>query len=224
MSAIDEPIDALGRKLRISIRQHELFQQALTHPSFGGENYQRLEFLGDAVLDLVVGELLYKQYPQASEGQLSQMRANLVNKDSLGDLALSLELDKMLIFGAGEQLSGKHSKILADVLEAIVAAIYLQDGLEISAQVIERVFADKLQQAVTGLQKNAKTELQEWLQARGHSLPKYQIINTTGSAHKLEFQVSCTIADLQIQTQAQASSRRSAETMAAEQALEQLRH
>ena len=213
----------LEAKLGIQVSQEALFQQALTHPSTNAAHYQRLEFLGDAVLDLLVAELLYQQYPESQEGELSQMRAGLVNKASLAEVARQLDLEPLLILGGAaknKDTRGRNS-ILADVLEALLAAIYLQDGIDSCASVVRRLFATKLQSARAGLRKNAKTQLQEWLQARGMELPVYELLQTSGSAHNLQLQMSCSLPALDITTSARAGSRRAAEAQAAALVLEQ---
>ena len=213
----------LEAKLQLELSDTAMLRQALTHSSVSSENYERLEFLGDAVLDLIIGQQLYQLYPQASEGELSQMRSNLVNKSSLSVAALELGLDQSMILGTNESNSGgrKKKSILADVFEALIAAVYLQKGINATTELITRVFAERLQQAQIGLRKNSKSLLQEWLQARGLDLPLYELIYSSGKAHKLCFLVRCSVPALGLQAEAQAYTRRFAEAEAAQSVLEQ---
>ena len=218
-------IDALpGIDYQFSNRS--LLQQALTHRSLGRSNYERLEFLGDSILNMVVSSLLYEAYPSASEGDLSRMRARIVRGKTLSDLSLGLALGKHLKLGEGEMKSGgfHRSSILADALEAVLGAIYLDGGFEACRAVITAI----CQPLIAGLPsaeelKDAKTRLQEWLQARGRPLPLYELVHEEGVAHARKFRVKCSLPDVSIHAFAEGSSVRKAEQSAAESLLASLR-
>lgn len=211
-------------KLDHVFEKPELAQLALTHRSMGRPNNERLEFLGDALLGVIVAELLYEAHPKASEGELSRLRAQLVNGQALAVLARQLALGDGLRLGPGELKSGgyRRDSILADACEAMIAAIYLDAGFETCRQVVGRWFAPQIA-ALPKSSKDAKTRLQEWLQGKGLSLPVYTLIDSHGEDHDKTFDVSCAITDPQpMLAQAQGSSRRSAEQNAAEQILARL--
>lgn len=203
-----------------------LLQQALTHRSASRNNNERLEFLGDAVLDFVISEAVYRSRPFADEGDLSKLRASLVNDASLAGLAADLGIGEHLILGSGEMKSGGHRResILADALEAIFGAVFLDKGFDASRQVIERVFEQRLLSLpdVKDL-RDAKTRLQEWLQKRKFDLPVYDLVKVTGEDHDQVFTMSCSVSDKSARTEGQASSRRKAEQAAAEAMLEKIR-
>lgn len=200
-----------------------LLAQALTHRSAGAPHNERLEFLGDALVNLFVGEALYAHWPNADEGALTRARAELVRESTLAQLARTLELGDWLTLGPGEMKTGGHRRdsILADALEAIVAAIYLDAGFETCRAVVLPWF----QAAMAALPppnkvgKDAKTRLQEWLQGRQKPLPVYALLNEGGEDHARVFQVSCVLADPALRTDGEGSSRRAAEQVAAEAAL-----
>ncbi len=196
----------------------ELLQQALTHRSSDGFNNERLEFLGDAVLDLVVSEAVYRLHPEASEGDLSRLRASLVNDSSLAGLATELGLGEHLILGSGERRSGGHRRksILADAFEAIFGAVYLDSGFDAACEVIQRAFGKRLLEFpdVNEL-RDPKTRLQEWLQARQLGLPDYELLDVTGKAHRQTFEVSCAVECDVPATKGTGTSRRTAEQAAA---------
>ena len=201
-------------------------QQALTHRSFGAHNNERLEFLGDAVLSLCISDWLYAKYPALSEGELSRMRALLVREETLHQLALSLNLGAHLRLGAGEQRSGGQARasILADALEALFGAIYLDAGFTAAQGVIDKLYAPLIDELRPGhFQKDAKTRLQEWLQGRKKPLPRYQVIEASGAAHEQRFEVACEIENPALRTTGQGSSRRLAEQAAADRALKALK-
>ena len=196
---------------------------ALTHPSHSWPHNERFEFLGDAILNGVIARQLFDGFPDLPEGDLSRLRANLVRQESLHQLALSLSLGNFLKLGEGELKSGgaHRPSILADALEALFAAIWLDAGFDAASAVIVRLYAEKLSAIVPGQPiKDAKTRLQEALQGRRMPLPKYSLTGTEGEAHAQQFKIACEIDTLNIRTQGSGGSRRAAEQMAAERALE----
>jgi ribonuclease-3 len=216
---------SLGESLGHAFRRPELFRQALTHRSFGADHNERLEFIGDAVLDCVIGMTLFRRFPQMPEGELSRLRANLVNKDTLHRLALSLDLGASLRLGEGELKSGGATRpsILADALEALFGAVFIDAGFEAARDVIERVYAGEISGLErTGLPKDAKTRLQEWLQGRRLPVPEYAIAAVGGEAHQQSFEVMCRIPALGITATGTGPNRRAAEQAAAASAYEQV--
>lgn len=215
----------LDKTLQYRFENAELFQQALTHRSASSHNNERLEFLGDAVLDFVISEALYRARQQASEGDLTRLRASLVKDESLAKLALELGLGEHLILGSGERRSGGHHRdsILADALEAIFGAVYLDAGFKAASGIVERVFAQRLQ-ALPDLDdlRDPKTRLQEWLQARKMALPAYELAKVTGEAHKRRFEVSCAVDAVSTVTTGEATTRRKAEQKAAKKMYQDL--
>lgn len=200
-----------------------LLRQALTHRSHSAPHNERLEFLGDAVLNCAVGSLLYERFPRLAEGDLSRLRANLVNQETLSRIAASMDLGGQLRLGEGELKSGgfRRPSILADGLEAILGAIFLDSGFDDAAEVIGRIYLPLLEELDTGVPgKDAKTLLQEHLQGRRLALPQYNVVSVSGEAHEQQFQVECVISDLDIRTQGEGSSRRAAEQSAAGRAYE----
>lgn len=216
----------LERSLGHDFSDKGLLQTALTHRSFGSPHNERLEFIGDGVLNCVVAILLYEHFPQLPEGDLSRLRANLVRQDTLHEIALSLSLGEHLRLGEGELKSGGHQRpsILADALEALLGACFLDAGFDRVRDVLTRLYHQRIQNSTPGGQtiKDAKTRLQEYLQARRQPLPKYTLIGTRGEAHAQEFAVSCAVSSLRVTTEGSGTSRRAAEQMAAERALEKL--
>ncbi|MDR1889479.1 MAG: ribonuclease III [Zoogloeaceae bacterium] len=208
----------LEERLGYGFGNKTLLTTALTHRSFGVPHYERLEFLGDGVLDCVVAAMLYQRFPDLPEGDLSRLRSNLVRQDTLHQLALQLGLGDYLRLGEGEMKSGGQQRpsILADVLEAIFGAIYLDSGFEAATGVIERLFAEQVAALAPGqAMKDPKTRLQEWLQGRHLALPTYLLLNTSGAAHEQMFRVLCQIDSQNIREEGKGSSRRLAEQMAA---------
>ncbi|HEV2221177.1 MAG TPA: ribonuclease III [Casimicrobiaceae bacterium] len=202
-------------------RDPDLLRQALTHRSFGVPHNERLEFVGDAVLNCVIALALYERFPELPEGDLSRVRAHLVNRDTLARLARQLELGASMRLGEGEQKSGgaDRGSILADALEAIFGAVAIDAGYGAAARVINGVFGELLHDAdPRRLGKDAKTLLQEWLQSQRLPVPEYAIVATAGEAHAQQFTVECRIALLSIVTSGTGSSRRIAEQDAAAQA------
>lgn len=202
-----------------------LLQQALTHRSAGAPHNERLEFLGDSIVNLLVAEVLFQRWPKADEGALTRARAELVREASLATIARTLELGARLTLGPGEMKSGGHRRdsILADAMEAVVAAIYLDAGFERCRAVVLPWFEESLAALPVGKPgKDAKTRLQEWLQGRQRALPAYELVCESGDDHAKLFTVSCTIVDPSLSAQGEGSSRRNAEQAAAMGVLEKL--
>jgi ribonuclease-3 len=213
--------DSLCRKIGHQFSQPQLLQKALTHRSHSTAHYERLEFLGDSVLNCVVAKYLFDHYPNLPEGDLSRLRSNLVNQHTLYTLAQGLALGELLLLGEGERKSAgfRRPSILADAMEALFGAVFMDAGFVAAEQVILRLYVPFIEQAdVQSMGKDAKTQLQEYLQARKLQLPKYSVIATQGEAHAQVFEVECEIAQLKINTRGAGSSRRIAEQAAAEAA------
>lgn len=218
----DSTVSRLCRRLAVRFRQAELLETALTHRSAGAKNNERLEFLGDALLNCVIAAALYRLCPELSEGDLSRLRASLVRESTLAELANEIELGDCIRLGPGESGSQRRASILADTFEAVLGAIYLDAGYPTVQQVIEACFAERLDNLPDPeTLKDPKTRLQEYLQARSIALPSYHLISSSGPAHKRHFVIECTIADTQWSTQGEGSSRRKAEQAAARAMLEQ---
>jgi ribonuclease-3 len=216
-------IQILAKKIGCAFNQPTLLQQALTHRSKGSPNNERLEFLGDSVLNCVVAKELYRIFPRLPEGDLSRLRANLVNQQTLFEIAQSLGLGDQILLGEGELKSGgfRRPSILADALEAIFGAILLDAGFVEAERVIAGLYQPLLQQIDPKvLGKDPKTLLQECLQGRRLDLPQYVVIATSGEAHDQYFEVECIIPELEIRTRGEGHSRRSAEQEAAKRAYE----
>jgi ribonuclease-3 len=208
----------LQRKLQHEFSNAALLTQALTHRSFSADHYERLEFLGDSVLNLAVSDLLYTRLGNLPEGDLSRVRANLVKQDTLHQLAVGLGLPDVMRLGEGEVRSGgqKRPSILADTLEAIIGAVYLDGGFAAAQALVHRLFKDvEINPAMDAIGKDAKTELQEWLQGRKMKLPLYKVVATIGAAHKQSFDVECEIPELRLSERGIGGSRRSGEQAAA---------
>ena len=211
-------LSELQVRLGYAFRQHALLQQAVTHRSFSADHNERLEFLGDSVLNLSVAHLLYTQLANLPEGDLSRVRANLVKQDTLHQLAKTLDLPPVMRLGEGEIRSGGQNRpsILADALEAIIGAVYLDGGYKEAQALIERLFAQvDIKPDMQAVGKDPKTELQEWLQGRKLALPKYTVVGTSGAAHRQQFEVSCEVTELRQTQQGSGASRRAAEQAAA---------
>jgi ribonuclease III len=206
-------------------RDLQLFAAALTHRSAARPHNERLEFLGDAVLNLLVAEHLYHAFPQADEGDLSRLRARVVSREPLAELAAALSLGEVLQLGPGELKSGgfRRQSILADAFEAVCGALYLDGGLPAARVVLERLIEPRIAQlpAAAGL-KDAKTRLQEYVQSRGLPLPRYEVERTAGDAHEQTFWVVCEVSALGLAASGQGSSRRRAEQQAAERVLSEI--
>lgn len=217
---------SVANTLGHSFSDQTLLRTALTHRSFGTPNNERLEFLGDGVLDCVIAAALFHRFPDFPEGDLSRLRANLVRQDALHHLALSLDIGGCLRLGEGELRSGgaQRPSILADALEALFGAIYLDAGFDAAYAVIIKLYTPLLDELRPGqVQKDAKTSLQEWLQGRKKPLPRYQLLEATGAAHEQRFKVACEIDHPSVHTVGYGPSRRIAEQIAAEQALKELK-
>lgn len=225
-NAIEAPIKSLLKKLDYTFNDISLLDEALTHRSHASVNNERLEFLGDGILNFVIAYELFKLYPDVNEGDLSRLRANLVNKESLAVIAAHLELGEVIKLGSGELKSGgfRRPSILADAVESIFGAVYCDGGFDVCRDLIVRLYADRLA-SPTDLQslKDPKTQLQELLQSRRFPLPQYKVTNITGKAHAQMFHVKCTIEKMDIVVNGEGKSRRKAEQVAAERAIEQVK-
>lgn len=215
----------LDKRIAYQFRSEALREQALTHRSFGSPHNERLEFLGDGVLNCIVAEELFNRFPGLSEGQLSRLRANLVRKESLSTIALELGLSEFLRLGEGELANGGGSRpsMLADALEAVYGAIFQDGGYEAVRAAVRHTFRgefEKLDPAKPT--KDAKTLLQEHLQGRQLKLPSYRVVATEGAAHRQTFEVECTVAELKLSATGTGSTRRIAEQNAAAKILKQV--
>jgi ribonuclease-3 len=220
-----EPIERLSRVIGYDFSDKGVAERALTHRSAGSLNNERQEFLGDAILGFIVADALYHRFSEADEGQLSRLRASLVKRETLAGIARRLDLGQYLALGPGELRSGGQSRdsILADALEALFAAIYLDGGYQQARRVILDLFQEGVSQlSQEGPHKDPKTRLQEYLQARGWSLPSYRIIDVSGEPHLQSFRVECRIEELQLTVVGSGNSRRKAEQAAANQLLDRL--
>jgi len=212
----------LQERLQHRFNDPRLLARALTHRSFSSEHNERLEFLGDSVLNLAVASLLYEKLGSLPEGDLSRVRANLVKQDTLHRLALELDLSAVLSLGEGEARSGGHKRpsILADTLEAVIGAVHLDAGYEKAEALVHRLYRNvEINPGMVQAAKDPKTELQEWLQGRKMRLPAYRVANTLGAAHKQTFNVECEITELGIVEHGIGASRRAGEQAAAAAAL-----
>ena len=211
-------LGVLQQRLQHSFSDPALLARALTHRSFSSEHNERLEFLGDSVLNLAVAGLLYERLADQAEGDLSRVRANLVKQETLHQLAVGLGLPEALRLGEGEARSGGHKRpsILADALEAVVGAVYLDAGFPAAQALVRRLFQDvEIKPQMQAAAKDPKTELQEWLQGRRMKLPVYRIAGTLGAAHKQTFEVECEVSELGAAERGLGASRRAAEQAAA---------
>ena len=219
-------LQALQRRLGHHFARPTLLVQALTHRSFGAEHNERLEFLGDAVLSLGVSALLYERFAGSDEGDLTRVRAHLVREDSLHRAALALGLPEVLRLSEGEGRGGgaQRPSILADAVEALIGAVFLDGGYAPAQTVVQRLFGEVIQSTeADSWAKDAKTELQEWLQARRISVPAYRITATRGQAHAQTFEVECAVPALGLAERGEGRSRRIAEQEAARRLLELLK-
>jgi ribonuclease-3 len=220
-----DALAGLQERLGYRFQRQDLLAQALTHRSFSAGNYERLEFLGDGVLNCVIGLLLYERFPALKEGPLSRLRANLVNQQPLYEIAREIDLGHHLRLGEGELKSGgaERPSILADALESILGAALLDGGFEVAKGIVARLFGPRLQAVDPETHgKDAKTQLQEWLQSRHHALPDYALVAASGQAHAQTFRVECRITALGLVTQGSGSSRKAAEQAAAQAAFGRL--
>ncbi len=222
---MDTRHDALQQRLDHRFRRPDLLLRALTHRSFGAEHNERLEFLGDAVLNLAVSRLLFDRFGGSDEGDMTRVRAHLVREDSLHKLAVALRLPEVLRLSEGEARGGgaQRASILADAMEAVIGAVYLDGGDEAAHALVTRLFGEIIAStSVDSWRKDAKTELQEWLQARRHAVPVYRIVATRGQAHAQTFEVEASVPALERSARGEGKSRRAAEQEAAQALLDQL--
>jgi ribonuclease-3 len=225
--ATPDALAALQIRLGHSFREARLLQQALTHRSFSSDHNERLEFLGDSVLNLAVAHFLFEQLSTLPEGDLSRVRANLVKQDTLHNLALDMGLSACIRLGEGELRSGgaRRASILADALEALIGAVYLDGGYAAAQGLVRRLFGQlEIRPDMQAAAKDAKTELQEWLQGRKIALPRYSVIATSGAAHRQTFEVACEVSELRQYGRGSGSSRRAAEQAAAAALLDILKN
>ncbi|WP_027214207.1 ribonuclease III [Burkholderia sp. WSM2232] len=219
------PSSPLESRLRYEFRNAELLRQALTHRSHSSTHNERLEFLGDSVLNCAVAALLFQRFGKLDEGDLSRVRANLVKQQSLYELAQALNISEGLRLGEGELRSGgfRRPSILADTLEAVLGAVFLDGGFEAAQTVIKRLYVpilDHIDPRTLG--KDAKTLLQEYLQGHKIALPTYTVVATHGAAHNQQFEVECTVPKLEVKVSGSGASRRAAEQAAAKKALDEV--
>ena len=222
---MNDGLVALQQRLQHDFVTPQLLTRALTHRSFSVDHNERLEFLGDSVLNLAVADLLYAQLKALPEGDLSRVRANLVKQDTLHQLALELGLPEVLRVGEGEARSGGHKRpsILADALEAVIGAVHLDAGFAAAQALVQRLFKGvEINPQMEAIGKDAKTELQEWLQGRKMKLPLYRVVGTLGMAHKQTCDVECEITESGLAERGIGGSRRAAEQAAATAMLQTL--
>lgn len=215
----------LSDKLGLTFNNTDLFLTALTHRSAGAKNNERLEFLGDSILGFVIAEILYEKFSEAPEGVLSRLRANLVNQDSLADLARQHRFGDYLLLGSGELKSGgfRRESILSDALEAVIGALFLDQGIDVCKQWIKGLFKQKIQAiSLDNWQKDPKTQLQELMQSKKVDLPEYTLLTMSGLPHEQTFKVKCTIPLLRDACIGTGVSRKRAEQAAAEKMLQLL--
>ncbi|MDN3522183.1 ribonuclease III [Halomonas ramblicola] len=215
-------LNAFSRRLGHDFGDPALLELAMTHRSYGGQNNERLEFLGDSIVNFVIAEALFRRFPEAREGQLSRLRARLVKGQTLAELAREMGFGEHLRLGSGEMKSGGHRRdsILADAVEAVIGAIYLDAGMESVRVRVLSWFAGRLEGiSLQDTQKDPKTRLQEFLQSRQAPLPRYEVVSVEGEAHAQTFTVECHVEMLEAHTTGVGSSRRHAEQQAAEMAL-----
>jgi ribonuclease-3 len=218
-------LEALQQRIGHVFRDRSLLLRALTHRSHGADHNERLEFLGDAVLNVAVSDLLFDQYDDSPEGDLTRVRAHLVRQDMLHRLALSLQLPSVLRLSEGEARGGgaQRPSILADAMEAIIGAVYRDAGFDAAQALVRRLFEPLVSETATqAWAKDSKTQLQEWLQARRQSVPDYRIETTRGRAHDQTFVVVCSVPGFGVEGQGEGRSRRAAEQEAARQVLMRL--
>lgn len=218
-------VHSLCGKLGHVFNRPELLQRALTHRSYAPDHNERMEFLGDSLLGCVIAKHLYSNYPQLSEGELSRLRSTLVREEALVTIALQLDLGSYLKLGEGELKSGgfRRPSILADAMEALFGAVFMDSGFVAAEQVVLNMYIPYLEKIdVRALGKDAKTLLQEYLQGKRFPLPSYSVINTQGEAHAQSFEVECVVPAFRISARGMGSSRRNAEQQAAQAAYQQL--
>jgi len=223
---MDERLDELQQRIGHRFRQADLLPRALTHRSFGADHNERLEFLGDAVLSLAVSSLLFDRFAGSDEGDLTRVRAHLVREESLHRVALQVGLPEVLRLSEGEARGGgaQRASILADALEAVIGAVFLDSGFDSARALVQRLFGEVISGTdIGGWAKDAKTELQEWLQARRLPVPTYRISGTRGQAHAQTFEVECEVPALGLTQAGEGKSRRQAEQEAARRMIDLLK-
>ena len=223
---MDSRLEALQERIGYRFSRPELLSRALTHRSFGADHNERLEFLGDAVLSLAVSSLLFERFAGSDEGDLTRVRAHLVREDSLHRVALALGLPQVLRLSEGEARGGgaQRASILADALEALIGASFLDGGYDRAQSLVQRLFGEIIETTdLEAWSKDAKTELQEWLQARRLPVPAYRISATRGQAHAQTFEVECGVPALGLTQQGEGRSRRHAEQEAARRMIDLLK-
>lgn len=219
-------ISKLCKNLSYQFKDCSLLRAALTHRSVCATNNERLEFLGDSIVNFIIAEIIYDKFPKATEGELSRLRANLVKGETLAEIAREVSIGQYLVLGPGELRSGGETRqsILADTLEAIIAAIYFDAGMKACQLAVLQLFAQRLQQAsIQDELKDDKTQLQEYLQARRFPLPTYQVISAKGDAHKQIFEIECTVLGFDYSSRGSGTSRRRAEQVAAKRYLKEMK-
>lgn len=225
MAPLNEALSGLGERLGHRFTHPRLLERALTHRSFSADHYERLEFLGDSVLNLAISGWLYERLSDLPEGDLSRVRANLVKQDTLADIAMRLDISGCLRLGDGEKRSGGHKRpsILADALEAIIGAVFLDAGYAAAETLVRRLYAGvELHARMRAMDKDPKTELQEWLQGRKMKLPVYRVVATTGEAHRQTFDIECAVPEAGLVERGVGASRRAGEQAAAAAMLQAL--
>lgn len=223
---MEHRVDALQQRTGYRFSDARLLMRALTHRSSGADHNERLEFLGDAVLSLVISSLLFERFAGSDEGDLTRVRAHLVREDSLHRMALQLGLPDMLRLGEGEARGGgaQRASILADALEALIGATFQDGGFDAARGLVQRLFGEIIDTTdLAAWSKDAKTELQEWLQARRLPVPNYRISATRGQAHAQTFEVECAVPALNLVESGEGRSRRAAEQEAAARMLDSLK-
>jgi ribonuclease-3 len=223
---VAEGLSALQQRLQHPFSDPTLLVRAVTHRSFAADHNERLEFLGDSVLNLAVADLLYQRLSELPEGDLSRIRANLVKQDTLHQLAVALGLPDVVRLGEGEVRSGgsRRPSILADAMEAVIGAVYVDAGYSAAQALVHRLFqAVEINPQMQASAKDAKTELQEWLQARKLKLPLYRVVGTLGAAHRQTFDVECEVPELNLCERGIGNSRRAGEQAAAAVMLQSLK-
>lgn len=217
-----DPIHSLQERLGYRFVLPALLTRALTHRSFGADHNERLEFLGDAALNLAVSRLLYERFDVSDEGDLTRVRAHLVREDSLHKAALVLRLNEVIRLSEGEARGGgaQRPSILADAMEAVIGAVFLDGGFSAATALVHQLFGEVVMaSSMDAWRKDAKTELQEWLQGRRQAVPSYRIVTTRGQAHAQTFDVECAVPALDVAAMGEGRSRRVAEQEAARKVL-----
>jgi ribonuclease-3 len=219
-------LNSLQQRLKHQFGDPALLTRALTHRSYSADHNERLEFLGDSVLGVVVADMLYQRLKTLPEGDLSRVRANLVKQDTLHQLSVTLGLPEVIRLGEGEMRSGgqKRPSILADVLEAVIGAVYLDAGFGAAQALVQRLYQSvEINPAMDAIGKDPKTELQEWLQGRRMRVPSYRVVATLGAAHKQTFDVECEVPEFNLSERGIGGSRRAGEQAAATAMLQTLK-